>query len=384
MTLRGTIIPAVIRTLAVISDVAMASKSSKSVPKVPVPLVLGTTLLPKRVLSYRWVIADAKVFLDKCGNLESPNFSVVLPRKAESTGQTTLWNLRFGKNVNGTIFVYLCYNKREGATNAASNIVSTICILECTFTIINCETNESMYTITVSLGDLSIGDSRYSLGGFKTPSSIESYLCNGTLTIQVNATILCYTDPSESLYEERKISQDNVLAGMGSLHDDPLFADVTIKCGNVEFKAHKAVLASQSPVFKKMLESDMKERKSGIIEISDIDCAVISSMRRYLYTGNAPNMDTLVKDLLNVANKYELSQLFAMCENKLKSEMKVANVIELLLLADLHNSSYLKTACLNYIYHNSAAVYQTSQWKQLKENCEKHASLLMEIMAYSP
>lgn len=363
------------------SDVAMASKSSTSVSKVPVPLVLGTTLLPKRVLSYRWVIADAKVFLDKRGSLESPKFSVVLPRKAESTSQTTLWNLGFGKNSNGTMYVYLYYNKREGATNAASN-VSTVCIPECTYTIINCETNESMYTTTVSLGNLSINDTSTSLQGFNI--SIESYLCNGTLTIQVNATILCYTDPSESVYEERKISQDNVLAGMRSLLKDTSFADVTIKCGNAEFKAHKAVLASQSPVFKKMLESDMKEQKSGIIKISDIDHTVISDMREYLYTGSAPNMDTLVKDLLNVANKYELSQLFAMCENKLKSEMKVANVIELLLLADLHNSSYLKAACLNYIYHNSAAVYQTSQWKQLKKNCEKHASLLMEVMAYLP
>lgn len=383
MTLRGTIIPAVIRTLAVMSDVAMASKSSTSVPKVPAPLVLGTTLLPKRVLSYRWVIADAKVFLDKCGSLDSPNFSVVLPQKAESTGQTTLWNLHFGNAGHGVIYICLYYNKREGATNAASNVVSTVYIPECTFTIINCETNESMYTTTVS-GTLPIDDTRRSLGGFNTPSSIEKYLCNGTLTIQVDATILCCTDPSESVYEERKISQDNVLAGMRSLFEDSLFTDVTIKCGNAEFKAHKAVLASQSPVFKKMLEIDMKEQKSGIIEISDIDRTVIYNMLKYLYTGSAPNMDTLVKDLLNVADKYELSQLFAMCENKLKSEMKVANVIELLLLADLHKSSYLKTACLNYIYHNSAAVYQTSQWEQLKKNCEKHALLLMEVMAYLP
>ena len=48
------------------------------------------------------------------------------------------------------------------------------------------------------------------------------------------------------------------------------------------------------------------------------------------------HMDTLVKELFNVADKYELPQLFAMCKNQLKSEMKVTNVMELLILADMH------------------------------------------------
>ena len=74
------------------------------------------------------------------------------------------------------------------------------------------------------------------------------------------------------------------------------------------------------------------------------------------------------------------SHLFAMCEKKLESEVTVASVMELLVLADLHNASRLKRACFNVVQHNSAEVHQTSQWKQLKQNCEGHASLLMELM----
>ena len=53
-------------------------------------------------------------------------------------------------------------------------------------------------------------------------------------------------------------------------------------------------------------------------------------------------MDTLAKKLLRIANKYALSHLFMLCENKLKSEINTDNAIELLMLADLHNSTYLK------------------------------------------
>ena len=214
-------------------------------------------------------------------------------------------------------------------------------------------------------------------------SKLDQYTRSGTLVIQVDATIICLTDCTESIHERPQPLEDNVLAGVKSLLTNTHFADVTIKCPNAEFKAHKAILASQSPVFKKMLESDMKEQRTNVIEISDVDQAVISDMLAYFYTGSAPHIDTLDKELLDVADKYELSQLFAMCENHLKSwsEMNVTNVIELLILADMHHASYLKEACLNYIYHNSAAVHSTSQWKELKNSA--HVSLLVESLEYT-
>ena len=90
---------------------------------------------------------------------------------------------------------------------------------------------------------------------------------------------------------------------------------------------HKAVLASQSPVFRRMLESDMKEQRT---EIPDVDPVVMSDLLTYLYTGIAPNMDALTNKLLEVANKYALSQLFEICENKLKSELNDTIFLSLL------------------------------------------------------
>ena len=176
-----------------------------------------------------------------------------------------------------------------------------------------------------------------------------------------------------------------MLAGMKSLLEDKTFFDLNIKCGGEEFKVHKAVLASQSPVFRRMLESDMKEQRTNVIEISDVDQAVISDMLAYIYTGSAPNLDTLVRELLNVANKYELPGLLTMCKRELKLKINAENVIELLQLADLLDSSYLKKACLNYISLNSGAIRNSKEWKQL--NKEEHTSdgnygLLAQALKY--
>ena len=380
---------------ALLTFIAHALKmSEEDAPKLKASVAggLSTTSLPRRLLSHRWVITDAKIFLEKKGTdgLRSPNFSVLLPKNlasGEKQEQTTIWHLQAYKN-GDYFYIYLCQGSREAVGKSAkpSGDASKVLSADCTFRLLDFETGEIVFTKASQSGsclERKICNESPGSCGYATLkyADVDKYLCRGTLTIQVESTLLCLTDPMESAHEQRKPLEVHVLT---SLFENKLFADVTIKCGDAEFKVHKAILASQSPVFKKMLESDMKEQRTNVIEVSDVDQAVISDMLAYLYTGSAPHMDTLVKELLNVANKYELPQLFAMCENHLKSEMNVASAIELLVFADMHHASYLKEACLNYIYHNSAAVHSTSQWKELKKNCDSHASLLVEIMDYTP
>lgn len=85
-----------------------------------------------------------------------------------------------------------------------------------------------------------------------------------------------------------------------------------IKCGEKEFKVHKIVLASQSPVFEKTLVTDMRE-KSGIIDIPDTDPAV-EDLLVFIYKGTAPNLSTLARELLLLARMYEMSHLSELCE----------------------------------------------------------------------
>ena len=369
------------------------------------PLVVATTSLPKRALSYRWIITDAKIFLQELlsyptSSLKSPAFSITVPLRTESAGlqkKVLWWYLtlsRFARTYTDwrsktKTEYYLCAtlwqdkDRNEEAIDHQSNIG----ISDCAVSVIKHDSEEVLRKHPVGWFWCAINrtNSPAKAMSFERMflwSDIDKHLCDGTLTIQVDAILKFVTDHMETLHTEPTLPLNNVSTGMKKMLSNGLHSDLTIRCGRKEFKVHKAVLASQSPVFRRMLESDMKEQRTNVIEISDVDQAVISDMLAYIYTGSAPNLDTLVRELLNVANKYELSGLFTMCERELKLKISLNNVIELLQLADMLNSSYLKKACLNYISLNSGAVRSSEEWKQLKENSEEHVSLLimMDIM----
>ena len=343
--------------------------------------------------------------------LRSPAFSITVPLRTESAGlqaKVLWWYLTVSKYSSShsvlqeRLSAYRLYRPKSGPITKYNDYLnislwqdeyrneesidhrSDICISDGTFSVIQPNTEEILCKEVIQ-------KQRCAINGTDSPvlavsyglmfpwhnNVIDIFLCNGTMTIQVDATLRFVTDPTETLTYLPCLPLGNVLLGMKKILSDGLLYDLTIKCGGEDFKAHKAVLASQSPVFRRMLESDMKEQRTNVIEISDVDQAVISDMLAYIYTGSVPNLDTLTRELLNVANKYELSGLFTMCERELKSKISLENVIELLQLADLLDSSYLKKACLSYISINPNGVHGSQEWKQ---NSEGHASLLMDIM----
>ena len=57
------------------------------------------------------------------------------------------------------------------------------------------------------------------------------------------------------------------------------------------YNCHKNILASRSPVFKSMLEVNMKEKASGNIEIENMESAVLEDLLEYIYSGVAPNIE---------------------------------------------------------------------------------------------
>ena len=354
--------------------------------------VVSTTSLPKTPLSYRWVIHDAKALLE--GNkegLRSPTFYATLLLEVESDSDrkkckqmTSSWHLYIEQGSislwQGKSEIYLDEHDSDSG--------SEVCIPRCTFSIINSENKEVLHTISGSSdGKFKIGEEWRGLavkGYFTSTTEISNYLRDDKLAVQIDASVvsLCFGAVTESYETEEvhKLPLDvlPLYRGLKSLLDNEMFVDVTLKCEEREFKAHKAVLASQSPVFKSMFETDMKEKKSSVIEITDTDPEVVSGMLTYLYTYSVPN---LVEELLIIANKYQIAELHELCEVRLIDNLTVNNVVDLLILADMHNAPYLKHACLWFVFRNSTEVHRTSQWDHLKQ---KFPSLLIEVIEYSP
>ena len=195
---------------------------------------------------------------------------------------------------------------------------------------------------------------------------------NDTLTIQFRATLVFVTDPIESVSQCAVVSEHNPIKMVKLMFEDELFTDITIETGEKTFKAHRAVLSSCSDVFKRMFEVDMKEKRQNVVTISDIDPEVMADLLAYMYTGTAPNLKKLARELLIAADKYNLPCLLGMCVNELKLNLTPANVAEILLFADgthleTRLTESLKEVCIKFIKHHSSSVYRSESWKKLKE-----------------
>ncbi len=59
------------------------------------------------------------------------------------------------------------------------------------------------------------------------------------------------------------------------MFDEKTLSDISIECGGEVFQAHRIILASH---FKRMLETDMKEKQEKVITISDQDKEVVSDL----------------------------------------------------------------------------------------------------------
>ncbi|KAL7921810.1 hypothetical protein ACQKWADRAFT_294510 [Trichoderma austrokoningii] len=64
------------------------------------------------------------------------------------------------------------------------------------------------------------------------------------------------------------------------------YSDLTLACQGREFKIHRLVACSQSPVIATALNGDFKEAQSGVITIELFDEETVRRLVEYLYTGD--------------------------------------------------------------------------------------------------
>lgn len=84
-------------------------------------------------------------------------------------------------------------------------------------------------------------------------------------------------------------------------------ADVILKCNGEQFKAHKMILASRSPVFNAMFKHEMEEKHSCAVDIVDMEKDVLREILQYMYTDTVNNLEKLAPGLLVAADKVSIS-----------------------------------------------------------------------------
>ncbi|KAJ3697924.1 hypothetical protein LUZ61_001629 [Rhynchospora tenuis] len=187
-------------------------------------------------------------------------------------------------------------------------------------------------------------------------------LVNDSLTIRcyltvLKTTYLQETNPCLSIV----VPPSELQMHLGNLLESGEASDVTFKVDGSIFHAHRAVLVARSPIFKAELLGPMKEAKTGSIVIEDMKAPVFKAMLHFIYRdslseceqqggGDAKQVSVfLAEHLLVAADRYGLDRLRLLCEEKLCNSLDIGNVTTVLVLAEQHNCSQLKDACLKFL-----------------------------------
>jgi speckle-type POZ protein len=172
-----------------------------------------------------------------------------------------------------------------------------------------------------------------------------------------------------------QLSQD--LAG---LLDDDTFADVNIICDNKTIRCHKSILSARSSVFQAMFHHDMKENKNGEVIISDLDFSTVNDMVRYIYSGRVEDIANKAAALISAADKYDLKDLKSLSERSLVESLGVEQVLDILILADLHKATHLREKAVQFLLSHKTDIFAQVDWKK---KMKPYPDLLMEVLEAS-
>jgi len=207
-------------------------------------------------------------------------------------------------------------------------------------------------------------------------------ICDITVLGTETNTIAVASPNPPSSYDEVKnleqMSDDLLNAFTISNNSNKDSSDVTIKCDGKEFYCHQFILSARSPIFEAMLHVKMIEQETGNIEIEDFSKDVVEKMLAYIYGGVVPNIDKDAKELLNIAEKYQLEQLKISLGEKLVSTLNKDNCIEYLAIGDVLHVNKLKEAALKFFRQNVGSIMENENWKQGLTNLP--AILALELM----
>jgi len=212
---------------------------------------------------------------------------------------------------------------------------------------------------------------------------------NGDLTFNCALTLI-------GSYESKSGPQKNSLVptvptdsflrvceNLGEFNFSKELSDVVLECQGQKFEAHQVILAASSPVFRSMFQADMKEKKSQLVEIKDLESDVVSEMLKLIYTGSCvvtkddPDLDMdMVFGLLKASDKYQMETLKNVCQSLLSSHLKLENSLKFLVLGDMYGAQEMKNAAMEIVINNVNKLMKTEEWRECKK---KSPLIIMEV-----
>jgi hypothetical protein len=85
-----------------------------------------------------------------------------------------------------------------------------------------------------------------------------------------------------------KESADELLSSLDKLFKEGTYSDLTITCGDDEYKVHKAIICPRSSFFATACGGPFQEGRTGVVALPDDNPQAVKLMIRYLYYSDYP------------------------------------------------------------------------------------------------
>ena len=125
-------------------------------------------------------------------------------------------------------------------------------------------------------------------------------------------------------------------------------------------------LSAASPFFCKLLQSDMKENREGIVRFEEISGAVIEDVLEFIYTGSIEVTQENCKDLIAAANYLLIPGLKKHSGRFLERVIAKSNCISTFYFAEMYQCDELITNTRKFIHANFASVAEMDEFLNLE------------------
>lgn len=115
-----------------------------------------------------------------------------------------------------------------------------------------------------------------------------------------------------------------------------------ITTDEAQIHAHKCILTARSAKLSTILEGKSEMKALATYE-------VMLEFLRFIYCEKVNNLFVVAAELLEVAQKYEITKLKNLCCNSLIENLTVTNAAKIASLADANDAQELRNLCITFI-----------------------------------
>ncbi|KAG1654457.1 BTB/POZ domain-containing protein 9 [Nymphon striatum] len=162
---------------------------------------------------------------------------------------------------------------------------------------------------------------------------------------------------------------------IGQLFLNKQYSDVILVVEDIEFSAHKVILAARSEYFRALLYGGMRESQQSRIVLQVTNLKAFEYLLNYIYTGNlalARLKEDVILDILGHAHHYAIIDLQMAISVYLEAILNITNVCMIYDMANLYQLTSLVEVCSLFMDRHASEIIQHGSFLSLSASALKN------------